>query len=87
MPKLKYHNYVGVMDDESGMRFVTNIDYQTKHATWSEGTPLKMTISQAKDLVHGLILNGFRAFVCTTLLDISYQSAFVDPSKMKIETG
>lgn len=70
---LKYNNYVGVRFNDGTMRFVTELDNASRIARWGEGVPKKFTQATAKHLVFGLSVNGYQAFVCTTLYDLEYQ--------------
>ena len=63
---MKYHYYVGVLNAENKINFVTRVDNQHKISYWTEGEKAKrFTLSYAKDLVFGLGLNGYNAVVIT----------------------
>lgn len=73
MAKKKDNNsyYIGVIRDHDAdkkdwhVRFVTSIDYEGgKMAHWdADKQPMEFSKSHAEDIVLGLILNGYGAFV------------------------
>lgn len=64
---LKWNVYVGVITAD-GISVVTDIDNSTKAAYWKSGQKgKKFTLTTAKDLVFGLTVNGYSAFVIQTL--------------------
>lgn len=64
MGKKMYQCYVAFTNNENRLIFVTAIDYSTKEFWYTQGEPaLKFSESQAKDLVYGMVCNGYPAFV------------------------
>jgi len=68
---IKFNVFVGVVQPDGTTKLVTKIDNKTRWASWSEGIPMKFTLSTAKDLVLGLTMNGYTAVVIQTLVDFA----------------
>lgn len=63
---MKYKYYVAILFQRGQYRFVTRIDRNTKTAVWGDGEEAKsFPLSVAKDLVFGLVCNGYPAVVVT----------------------
>lgn len=70
---MKKYYYVVVHTDNQ-LKFVTDIDYETKTCRWSkDGVPLKLTKTRAEDIAFGLFVNFFAAFIIESFSDISTQ--------------
>jgi hypothetical protein len=63
---MKYKYYVGIIQSEGSIRYVTACSHSTKIAHWKDGEKaLPMTLTGAKDLVFGLRCNCYNAVVIT----------------------
>lgn len=70
--------YIGVMDNEVGMKFVTSIDKQSKMALWDKDKkPLAMTQQTAKDYAEALAANLVPATVVRTFWELDNQPCWV----------
>lgn len=60
----EYNYYVGVLVHNNELRFVDNVDYYDRSATWTAGAKPKIfNKSMAIDLQMGLMCNGYKALV------------------------
>ena len=74
----KYFYYIGVIDNEVGMKFVTSIDKQSKMALWDKDKkPLAMTQQTAKDYAEALAANLVPATVVRTFWELDNQPCWV----------
>ena len=63
---MKNKNYVGIIEPDNGVSYVTSMDGVTKTAMREAGkAALPMTKSRAEDLYVGLRCNGYKAVVIT----------------------
>ena len=63
---MKYKHYVGIIQSEGSIRYVTACSNSTKIAHWKDGEKaLPMTLTAAKDLAFGLRCNCCNAVVIT----------------------
>ena len=63
---MKYKYYIGIIGEGNQIKYVTKINNATRTALWEDGKPaLKMSLTNAKDLVYGLVCNWFSAVVIT----------------------
>lgn len=70
---LKWYYYIGV-NTGNEIRVVTGFDNSSKMAFWKENEkPKTLTLSTAKDISWALCINGYRAFVITTLEEYEKQ--------------
>lgn len=70
--------YIGVMDSEVGMKFVTSIHKQSKMAIWDKNKkPLAMTQQTAKDYAEALNFNLIPATVVRTFWELDNQPCWV----------
>lgn len=70
--------YIGVMDSEVGMKFVTSIDKQNKMALWDKDKkPLALTQQTAKDYAEALAANLVPATVVRTFWELDNQPCWV----------
>jgi len=75
---LKWNYYIGVQRGKSSVALVTKINNANRQAYWRQNDkPMKMTLSTAKDISWALCVNGYRAFVITTLEEYETQP-FID---------
>lgn len=73
MVGLKWYHYIGVQTGNE-VRLVTGFDNPTKMAYWkAEEKPKALPVSTAKDIAWALSINGYRAFVITTLEEYEKQ--------------
>lgn len=86
MQGLKWNHYIGVQTG-SEIRLVTGFENANKMAYWrAEEKPKVLPISTAKDLSWALSINGYRAFVITTLEEYETQPFICSkPSSIKAE--
>ena len=74
----KSYYYVGVMDREEGLKFVTKANYQDRTAEWNRnGKPLAMSQSAANDISQGLIANWCPSCVIKTTYELDNQCCWV----------
>lgn len=70
--------YIGVMDSEEGMKFVTSFDKQSKMAIWDKNKkPLALTQQTAKDYAEALAANLVPATVVRTFWELDNQPCWV----------
>lgn len=70
--------YIGVMDNEVGMKFVTGFDKQSKMALWDKDKkPLALTQQTAKDYAEALAANLVPATVVRTFWELDNQPCWV----------
>ena len=70
--------YIGVMDSEEGMKFVTSFDKQSKMAIWDKNKkPLALTQQTAKDYAEALAFNLVPATVVRTFWELDNQPCWV----------
>lgn len=70
--------YIGVMDSEEGMKFVTSFDKQSKMAIWDKNKkPLALTHQTAKDYAEALAANLVPATVVRTFWELDNQPCWV----------
>lgn len=70
--------YIGVMDSEKGMKFVTGFDEQSKMALWNKDKkPLALTQQTAKDYAEALAANLVPATVVRTFWELDNQPCWV----------
>ena len=70
--------YIGVMDSEKGMKFVTGFDKQSKMALWNKDKkPLALTQQTAKDYAEALAANLVPATVVRTFWELDNQPCWV----------
>ena len=63
---MKNKNYVGIIEPDNGVSYVTSMDGVTKTAMWEAGqAALPMTKSRAEDLYFGLRCNGYKSVIIT----------------------
>ena len=63
---MKYKYYVAILFQGGVYRFVTGKNNITRTAMWESGKPaVNFSLSVAKDLVFGLVCNGYPAVVVT----------------------
>jgi len=80
----KNYYYVGVMDRENGMMFVTKANYQDRHAEWDrKEKPLAMTQSAANDISQGLLANWTAACVIKTSFELDDQCCWARNEEQK----
>ena len=70
--------YIGVMDSEEGMKFVTSFDKQSKMAIWDKNKkPLALTQQTAKDYAEALAANLVPVTVVRTFWELDNQPCWV----------
>jgi len=80
----KSYYYVGVMDKENGMMFVTKANYQDRTAEWDRnGKPLAMSQSAANDIAQGLLANWCPSCVIKTTYELKDQCCWVQNEEQK----
>ena len=63
---MKNKNYVGIIEPDNSVSYVTSMDDVTKTAMWEAGkAALRMTKIRAEDLYFGLRCNGYKAVIIT----------------------
>lgn len=73
MMGLKWKYYIAIHTGDE-IKLVTSLDNASKMAFWKEDEkPIALTLSTAKDLSWALSINGYRAFVITTLEEYEKQ--------------
>lgn len=79
--------YIGVMDSEEGMKFVTKIDRESEAALWEKDKkPLAMSQQTAKDYAEALTWNFVPATVVKTFWKLENQPCWVkSKDEMNIE--
>ena len=62
---MKYIYHIALIDPSNNtLKFVTEVNHQTKTAKWEDGKPAKKFAKMiADDLLYGLICNGYNAVV------------------------
>ena len=74
----KQHYYVQVITND-GPAFVTKVEYSSKDAWWIKADkPLEFNKSMAEDLVLGLSLNGYVAYVVSVPYELTNQPYHYD---------
>ena len=74
MAKKKYAYYVGVMTND-GVKFVTEIMWNTKCAKWEAGKKaLEMNMIVADDITFGLLMNFHYAFTVKVPFGIEFHN-------------
>lgn len=67
-------NFYILVHDGNKLIFVTELDNSIKNVYWNyKQPPLKLAQSYAEDIVEGLSINGYRAFVFESLYPIENQ--------------
>jgi len=85
MAKKQNWYYVLVLTD-NGPIFVTKVNYGNKTAEWDKlGKPLEMSKVKAEDLVFGLTMNFFTAFIVCSKFEVDRQPYRYDDWKIKWE--
>lgn len=72
---MKRNRYFYILvDNGKHLLFVTALDNTTKNVLWDKKQPpLKIAQSYAEDIVEGLCINGYKAFVFESLYPIQEQ--------------
>ncbi|MCR5479866.1 MAG: hypothetical protein K6F27_08440 [Ruminococcus sp.] len=74
----KSYYYVGIINREEGLKFVTKANYQDRTAEWNRNEkPLAMSQSAANDISQGLIANLTAACVIKTSFELDDQCCWV----------
>lgn len=63
MAKKQYSYYIGVIDNDGNLKFVTELMTSSKYVKWEDGKEaMEFSMSDADDIVYGLLLNFIYAF-------------------------
>lgn len=82
MAQKKYY-YIGVMDNEEGMKFVTGFDKQSKMPIWVKNKkPLALTQQLAEHYAEALVANLVPATVVITFCKLDKQPCWVTESSL-----
>lgn len=80
----KSYYYVGIINREEGLKFVTKANYQDRTAEWNRNEkPLAMSQSAANDILQGLIANWTAACVIKTSFELDDQCCWVQNEEKK----
>ncbi len=67
---------IAVLGEGNKCKFVTGLEYH--YAKWEDGKEaLKLSLAEANDVVMGLCLNGYTAFIA----DMFYYAKVINPPK------